>query len=202
MATLWLVPLNGTRTTPFTMMLRNWLAGCVNGSVVQWSHSLSFCVERFAKFAIILTTLLLLSSHFALSCASTEWRKSLSLSVSGCLSYRLEESHFIYRNIPPGHASFSLVILVACGQFWYSITLLAYCLIIPSLGVFWRYIIVLTKTFPLLMDCCWLPQSIMVSLYFPSSRYFVASVSVFCAVLCVPVPCNKTPWLGWSTLWL
>ena len=41
----------------------------------------------------------------------------------------------------------------------------------------------------------------MVSMYvhFPSSRYFVAFVCVFCVVLCVSVPCDKSL-CGWSGL--
>ena len=158
-------------------------------------------MEHFAKFS----TLLLHFLHIS-PCPVPQQNEDNHLAcrnippVSGCLFYRLEGSHFVHRNIPPGRVSFSLVILAACGQFCYSITLLAYCLVIPSLCVFWRYVIVLTKTFPLLMDCSWLQQSIIVSLHFPSSRYFIASVSVFCAILCVPVPCNTPPWLGWSTL--
>ena len=35
--------------------------------------------------------------------------------------------------------------------------------------------------------------------HFPSSRYFVAFVCVFCVILCVSVPCDK-PLCGWSGL--
>ena len=40
----------------------------------------------------------------------------------------------------------------------------------------------------------------MVSLHvhFPSSRYFVTFVCVFCVILCVSVPCDKPP-CGWGT---
>ena len=121
---------------------------------LQWRHSTAswlrerFCstveslsvlrMEHFAMFS----TLLLHFLHISPCPAPQQnegncliWRNILP--VSRCLFNRLEGSHFGYRNIPPGCTIFSLVILAACGQFCYSITLQTYCLVLPSPCVFW-----------------------------------------------------------------
>ena len=137
---LWLVQLNATRTTPFAMTSRNWLQPaswlCERFcSTVELLFVL--CVERFAKFSTLLLHLLRI-----LPCPAPQQndRNHLAcrniLPVSGCLFYRPEGSHFVHWNILSGRASFSLVILAACGEFCYSITLLAYCLVIRSLCIF------------------------------------------------------------------
>ena len=76
------------------------------------------CVERFAKFSTFQLHFLRISP-----CPAPQQNEGNHLAcrnilpVSGCLFYRLEGSHFVHQNIPPGRASFSLVILAACGQF-------------------------------------------------------------------------------------
>ena len=42
-------------------------------------------------------------------------------------------------------------------------------------------------------------KMVSMHVHFPSSRYFVAFVCVFCVILCVSVPCDK-PLCGWSGL--